>query len=118
LPRAGAPEERASIATYDDNRQDATELLLQDSPLADALLQLARKGMKWTGTAQNLYLALSKIAGKKPGPRWPKTVSMFGNELRRIAPQLRLHGLSITFERTRDARRVTLSSEGNTTSST
>jgi hypothetical protein len=40
---------------------------------------------------------------------WPKSVSTFGNELRRLAPQLRLHGLFIDFERRHDGRIVTLS---------
>jgi hypothetical protein len=42
--------------------------------------------------------------------RWPKTVHSFGNELRRIAPQVRLHGLSISFDRRRGDRIVTLKS--------
>ena len=66
----------------------------------------------------NLYRAMSEIAGKKitAGARWPKSVHAFGNELRQIAPQLRLHGLSIKFERKYDARLVILRSEGNPTS--
>jgi hypothetical protein len=66
----------------------------------------------------NLYQAMSQIAGKKitAGARWPKSVHAFGNELRRIAPQVRLHGLSIKFERRSDGRLVILRSKGNPTS--
>jgi hypothetical protein len=53
-----------------------------------------------------------KIVGDRLGPSWPKTISMFGSELRRIAPQLRLHGLSISFERKGKDRVVTLKTEG------
>jgi hypothetical protein len=60
--------------------------------------------------------SLSEIAGKKHGARRPKTSIIFGHELRRIAPQLRLHGISISFERSRGARIVTSKSEGTTTS--
>ena len=56
-----------------------------------------------------------KNVGNVLGPRWPKTISMFGTELRRIAPQLRLHGLSISFERRGTDRVVTLKTEGGTT---
>ena len=49
-----------------------------------------------------------KTTGNRLGPNWPKTVGAFGNELRRIAAQLRLHGLFITFERRRDGRVVIL----------
>jgi hypothetical protein len=56
-----------------------------------------------------------KVTGHALGPRWPKTISKFGSELRRIAPQLRLHGISINFERRGGDRVVTLKMEGATT---
>ena len=37
---------------------------------------------------------------------WPKDPQAFSKELRRIAPQLRLHGISIEFERDSKGRRV------------
>ncbi len=49
------------------------------------------------------------------GPRWLKTISKFGSELRRIAPQRRLHGISINFERRGGDRVVTLKLEGAAT---
>jgi len=73
---------------------------------------MARKGISWSGTPLNLFLALTKIAGKAAAGRWPKSIHTFGMELRRIAPQLRLHGLSINFERRRGDRIITLSSDG------
>ena len=100
------------MSTYDDNRKEATELLLDESTVANVLLRIARKGINWSGTPMNLFHALTKIAGKAAGGRWPKSMHMFGMELRRIAPQLRLHGLSINFERRRGERIVTLSSDG------
>jgi hypothetical protein len=103
------------VSTYMDNRKDATEALLEDSPVATVALALARTGIHWSGKPQELHQEFSRIAGKTPGPRWPKTISMFGSELRRIAPQLRLHGLSISFERKGGDRIVTLKTE-NTTS--
>jgi hypothetical protein len=106
------------LATYNDNRKEATDVVLDDSPLANVLLTVARKGINWSGTPVNLYQAMSQIAGKKitAGARWPKSVHAFGNELRRIAPQVRLHGLSIKFERRSDGRLVILRSKGNPTS--
>ena len=40
--------------------------------------------------------------------RWPKSPWLLSNELRRIAPQLRMHGISVTYERTREKRLLTL----------
>ena len=104
------------LSTYNTNRKEATEALLEDSLVATIMLTFVQKGINWSGTPLELYRTISKIDGIAERSRWPKTVSMFGNELRRIAPQLRLHGLSVTFERTRDARIVTLRSEAKTTS--
>ena len=80
-----------------DNRKEATEKVLDDSPLASVLLTAARQGMNWSGTPLELFRTVSKIADIAARTGWPKTIHPFGNELRRIAPQLRLHGLSITF---------------------
>ena len=76
------------------------------------MLALARGGVNWSGKPQELYQVVVKFAGDRLGPSWPKTISMFGSELRRIAPQLRLHGLSISFERKGKDRVITLRTEG------
>ena len=86
------------VSTYNDNRKEATELLLDDSPLANVLLALARKGINWSGTPLKLYHAIVENRRQEDpaGARWPKTIHAFGSELRRIAPQLRLHGIQLT----------------------
>ena len=43
------------LSTYNDNRKEATEMLLDDSPVATVLLALARKGINWSGTPLKLY---------------------------------------------------------------
>jgi hypothetical protein len=105
------------VSTYNDNRREATAAILDDSPLANVLLTVSRKGINRSFTPLNLYRAMSEIAGKKiaAGARWPKSVHAFGNELRRIAPQLRLHGLSVNFERGHGGRIITLKAESATT---
>ena len=102
------------IKIYKDNRKEATQILLDDSPVATVLIALARKGVDWSGKPQDLYNAVVKVAGHALGPRWPKTISQFGSELRRIAPQLRLHGIQISFGRRGSDRIVTLKAEGAT----
>ncbi len=103
------------LSTYKDNRKEATQILLEDSPVATVMIALARKGVQWSGKPQDLYNAVVKSKGRALGPRWPKTISQFGSELRRIAPQLRLHGIDINFGRRGDDRVVTLKMAGDTT---
>jgi hypothetical protein len=40
--------------------------------------------------------------------RWPKSLRAFSNELRRLAPQLRIHGLAVHFGKRGGSRRITL----------
>ena len=101
-------------STYKSNRKEATEQVLEDSTVANVVLALARREVDWSGKPQELYQAAMKHASKEIGPRWPKTISSFGSELRRIAPQLRLHGLSISFERRDGARIISLKMEDPT----
>jgi hypothetical protein len=54
--------------------------------VATVLIALARTGVSWSGKPQQLDEAIVKVTGHTLGPRWPKTISEFGSELRRIAP--------------------------------
>ena len=105
----------AFLADYNDNRKAATEPLLEDSQVAAVMLTFGRLKVDWSGTAQKLYETTTKILGRGLHTGWPKTVARFGAELRRIAPQLRLHGLSVGFERKGGARIVTLRTESKPT---
>jgi hypothetical protein len=92
------------LADYDANRQGATATQIEDSALATAILETApARGavMNWTGTATDLLAVLSERVGKKvtSSAGWPKSPGWLTNELRRIAPQLRINGLYVTFER-------------------
>ena len=90
------------LSDYTDNRRDATLTYLEDSPLTDILLELAPHKLDWVRTASDLLAELTAWAGKRvtASPRWPKSPLALSRELRRIAPQMRLHGVSIMFLRT------------------
>ena len=105
------------LSAYDDNRKGATDPLLEGSPVATLLFALAKQRVNWSwsGTTQKLYEKVTTAAEGHLGPAWPKTFSLFGTELRRIAPQLRLHGIAINFERKRTGTIVTLSVENGKT---
>jgi hypothetical protein len=105
------------LSTYDDNRKAAADPLLEGSTVAILLFALAKQRVNWSwsGSTQNLYEKVTTAAEGHLGPAWPKTFSLFGTELRRIAPQLRLHGIAINFERKRTGTIVTLSVENSRT---
>jgi hypothetical protein len=105
------------LTSYSDNRKDATDAILDDSPLAIVLLHVARIRPIWTTSPVEMHAALTSMVDKKvaASARWPKTLRAFSNQLRAIAPLLRLQGCSITFNRKHAGRSITVQAERATT---
>ncbi|MFI5459283.1 MAG: hypothetical protein ACHRXM_27990 [Isosphaerales bacterium] len=85
------------LSNYNENRQEAAMAHLEDSPLAAILLENALDLDGWFGTPSKLLDLLTSLAGRAAAasPRWPKSPTWLAIELRRIAPQLRLHGILV-----------------------
>jgi hypothetical protein len=81
------------LRAYENNRQQATVRVLERDGLADAVILLAENG--WEGTATELLEALSVNAVQG----LPRAANQLSGDLRRIAPALRLLGVSVEFER-------------------
>jgi hypothetical protein len=88
------------IAAYTRNRDAANELALEESSIADRLLELLAKG-QWEGKAGELLNALDESYGSetKRSPGWPKNPRSMSGHLRRLAPNLQAAGWSIEFGR-------------------
>jgi hypothetical protein len=101
------------LSTYHENRKEAIDELLEDSPLASFLLSFAGKGVHVKSTPLEFYNLLTNLAGNPATDNacWPKSVNTFGTELRRIAPHLALHGCFIDFVRTNGGRAIEFRSE-------
>jgi hypothetical protein len=93
---------------YRANRQGASSVSLEESLMAQALLELAKYHGPWKGTLTQFLELIGEWTGYDAvtTPGWPKTPSRAAIELRRIAPQLRMFGLSVTFERSYKAGRI------------
>jgi hypothetical protein len=98
------------IDAYTANRQNATEAILEDSPITGALRLLVPEGKSWEGTGSELLGALSlKVAEQiRQSKRWPKSPRAMSGTIRRLAPALRVAGIDIEFSRDRHARTVTI----------
>jgi hypothetical protein len=101
------------LSAYNGNRRDASAAAIEDSVLGKELIDLAcRGGLKnWTAPPGQMLDELNDLVGRTVARSagWPKTPSMLSNELRRLAPQLRAHGVDVTFTRTHKGRLITLS---------
>ena len=86
-----------ALADYNANRSDASLDRLEDSPLAAFLLDLGPDFfVNWSGTPSELHEEFIALAGEKAhSDGWPKTPQRLTVELRRIAPQLAIHGLFV-----------------------
>ena len=99
------------LSAYAGNRRNTASTLIEDSVLANALIRMYTSEFDgYTCTVDGMRSELTRFAAKSltRNPGWPKTNARFGCELRRLAPQLRAHGLSLTFSRTEGARLITV----------
>jgi len=113
--RALGWEEGSFLRAYRDNRLAATVTSLENSLVAAVLLRTAAWGglENWTSTASEMLKKLSADVDPKirASARWPKTPQLFADELRRLAPQLRRRGISVTFTRTAEKRLITINAD-------
>ncbi len=106
------------LSAYDGNLRDASLELLQDSVAGIALLGMADKFTAgWSGSPSELHGLVTKAVGRAiaTSAPWPKTPRNFSLELRRLVPQLRMHGLAIDFRRGNRGRVITLTADPSAT---
>jgi hypothetical protein len=107
----GWPAE-AFLSAYQENRKEATASSLEESVLALKLIkdvELNGGFMNWTISARDMLRNLTDGFRRGAGPAgMPKTPAMLGNELRRLAPQLREHGICVLFAKNRQSRLITI----------
>ena len=110
----GWPAE-AFLTAYKENRREATASTLENSVLGSLLLRKAAAygELDWTDTPTGLLQRLTRgIEDRRILARLPKTPAALGNELRRLAPQLREHGVHVSFKRTHGSRLICITAEG------
>jgi hypothetical protein len=104
------------LGSYLENRRDASIATLDDSVFGSFLLdrlkfwQHCEKRTDSPGEWLRIFNEYSQLKATKSA-RWPKTASMLGNELRRLAPTLREHGVVVTFGKSRNSRLITIARE-------
>jgi len=97
---------------YNANRRAACDSALDQCEVAQALrdmMELAEG--PWRGTATELLQVLPRYARRRATntAQWPKTPWFLSRDLRRIIPQLRTIGITVTFERVDNTRNVVIS---------
>jgi hypothetical protein len=113
-------ESGAFLKAYAGNQQDANDLTLEASPVAQALREFMEKhNERWTGTATHLLNELEAITDEKTRKQksWPASGRTLSNNLRRLAPNLRAVGIEMTFSRSDRQRLIQIENVGKSSSS-
>lgn len=102
------------LAAYNVNRDSAHADTLERPPVPELISLLEGQADQfWSGTSSQLLKALNSLVastGTDPVHRrdWPKSAEALGRMLRRLAPNLRAHGIEITDSRLRRMRLKTI----------
>jgi hypothetical protein len=102
------------LARYKANRRDACSSALADCPVAQAVRELLEYfGRPMEETASELLALLAGFASHqiKRSALWPKNARALSVALRRIAPQLRIIGVTIRFGLGPKERLISISSD-------
>lgn len=84
---------------YDRNRKDANDMALDSSPVVAQLVAFIEEEERWKGTVSDLLRELEQRSGAEVSKTrgWPKSPQSFSGILRRLAPNLRTDGFSVSF---------------------
>ncbi len=84
------------LKAYNANRQELSDLSLEFSPLAHALLALVDSRNSWQGSVKDLLISLTAKSDEldRHDPRWPKNAKALASELSRI--EVNLHAIGYT----------------------
>jgi hypothetical protein len=87
------------LTAYAGVRASSHDLVLEASPVGQAVRELVTTQGHWEGTASLLLGVLGDLVGEKITKQqtWPKNGRSFSNALRRVAPTLRAVGIACTF---------------------
>ncbi len=86
------------LEIYERNQANAIEKVLEEDPIASAIVKLMETRLTWEGIAQDLLIELGgyvpeRIQRTKSWPDYPRTLS---NRIRRLIPSLRKIGIDVT----------------------
>jgi hypothetical protein len=87
---------------YDTNRRAAVEGIIEADPVALCVRALMAERNSWAGTASDLLLAATGLAGPKAS-NWPQNPAALAARLRRAQTFLRVLGIELSFTRERRA---------------
>lgn len=101
---------QAFIEAYTENRDEAADTIVENSPLGSVLLRILGAASSTTETPEEWYTRISAEAKdfEKKAAGFPRHFNQLKESLERIAPALERQGVTVTFKRTKRARQITI----------
>lgn len=90
------------LGAYTHNIQSANDLVLEASPVAQAVLKLMELQHFWEDTPTQLLAVLTPLLEGIPASERPRSAQTLSNALRRVAPTLSKVGVEIIFGQRRN----------------
>ena len=94
------------LNAYRGNQESANELALESSPIGSPLVELLEDRGEWCGSASELLDAIEERVSDqaKRLKQWPKNGRSMAGHLQRIAPNLRVAGWDVDYDRSASRR--------------
>lgn len=84
-------------ATFDESREQSRQVVIESSPIGEAVMRLMRDRLIWKGTASDLLTELERHSEESTvkSRYWPKASNIFKRQLNRLAPDLKALGIDL-----------------------
>ena len=102
--------ETTFIEAHTKNQREAIELGIEASPVGTAIMILMTDRAEWTGTPTELLSELERTAGTNQvkSKAWPQSAKGLKNSIKRLLPNFRKLGITLTETRNMTARLYTI----------
>jgi hypothetical protein len=107
VSRATGRPDGEFLDRYRQNQDQASEIALESSPIAMAVVDLMSGRIEWVGTARGLLVELEdRTQAAHRRRNWPASPRGMAGALRRAAPALRRMGIMVDFSVASDRQRT------------
>lgn len=98
------------LDTYNENRELASEVIVESSVLADVIKEFMQAQGAWSGSPKELFDKLENTASEQQrnDKSWPKSAARMKSPLERLAPALRGQNIDIQHKRSNGKRSWTI----------
>jgi hypothetical protein len=98
------------MRAYTENREAASAMALENSPVANEVTKLMDRCPEWEGTATELLYEFNAYADEnlRRSRQWPNSAQKLSNDLTKAEPNLADIGIQVSRTRNKSRRQITI----------